>query len=36
MVSGSEVVGRERWQAIVLSYVTWSGQSPEPLRLRVP
>ncbi|MFZ0043877.1 MAG: hypothetical protein WAK93_21380 [Solirubrobacteraceae bacterium] len=31
-----EPVDQERWQAIVLSWATWSGAADDPLRFQVP
>jgi hypothetical protein len=33
MLSSDVPVARERWQAVVLSWATWAGESAEPIRL---
>ncbi len=36
MLAGTEVVVAERWQGIVLRWVSWTDGGPEALRLQVP
>ncbi len=36
MLAGSEAVAPERWQAIVLSWASWTDGAPEAFRLQAP
>lgn len=36
MTVGGDVVARERWQPVVLSWATWAGVTTEPFRLQTP
>jgi hypothetical protein len=36
MTVGSDVVARQRWQPVVLSWATWAGVTTEPFRLQSP
>jgi hypothetical protein len=36
MVVSGEMVPRERWQPVVLSWATWAGAADEPFRLQAP
>jgi hypothetical protein len=36
MAIGDQVVARQRWQPVVLSWATWAGVTTEPFRLQTP
>jgi hypothetical protein len=36
MIVSGELVPRERWQPVVLSWASWAGAGEEPIRLQAP